>query len=128
MRPRFSDALYIVLVAMAIPLLFSALSPVESWVTTYLFQRGEVSYYGYGAIRIAEMALFALATTFLAYQVFSPKRWTILSLGIGLVISAALLVNCETAPLFDDFDMLRAYLATAYGVAFLLALSGKVSA
>lgn len=113
--------------ALLIPIVAFSLVPFEHWVTTFLYQRGEVNYYGYAAIRIAEMALFVLAMIYLTYQLFAPKRWTIPCLGLGLMLSTVLLTQCESAPLFDDLDMLRGILATAYGVTFLLALSGKVS-
>ena len=118
---------YIVALTLAIPLIASALYPLEHWVTVYLFQRGELGDFGYAALRFLEMALFALATFVLAREVIAPKRWTIPCLGIGFLISVLLLSQAASAPFFTDFDILRAFLTTAYGMSFLLALSGKVS-
>lgn len=114
--------------ALLIPLIAYALYPLEHWVTVYLFQRGEIGSAGYCALRFAEMALFALATFILMREVLEPKRWSIACLGIGFLVSASLLTQVASAPFFTDFDILRAFLTTAYGVSFLLALSGKVSA
>lgn len=119
---------YVVAFALIIPLIASALYPLEHWVTVYLFQRGELGDFGYGTLRFLEMVLFALATFALAHEVISPKRWTTPCLGIGFLISVLLLTQAESAPLFSDFDILRAFLTTAYGMSFLLALSGKISA
>ena len=97
-------------------------------MTVYLFQRGEIGDAGYCALRFAEMALFVLATFILMREVLEPKRWSTTCLGIGFLVSALLLTQVVSAPFFTDFDILRAFLTTAYGVSFLLALSGKVSA
>lgn len=128
MISKLKTAANIVLIAAVIPVIAAALYPVESWITGYLYLRFEISTFEYGALRFLEMALFALATFVLAHEAISPKRWSIATLGIGFVISALLLSQAESLPLFTDFDILRAFLTTAYGVTFLLALSGKVSA
>lgn len=114
--------------ALLIPLIAYALYPLEHWVTIYLFQRGEIGDIGYCALRFAEMILFALATFVLMREVIAPKRWSIVCLGVGFLTSALLLTQVASVPFFTDFDILRAFLTTAYGVSFLLALSGKVSA